>query len=55
MKLVKDLGKRVFGTRLPKQPKEIEAINAQTKASCPEQDPGLARGCRGVDGQKTLG
>src|SRR3989338_6334679 len=28
MKLVKDLGKRVFGTRLPKQPKEIEEINA---------------------------
>ena len=28
MKLVKDLGKRIFGARLPKQPKEIEEINA---------------------------
>ncbi|MCR4260798.1 MAG: preprotein translocase subunit SecA [Candidatus Colwellbacteria bacterium] len=28
MTLVKDLGKRIFGARLPKQPKEIEEINA---------------------------
>ena len=28
MKSIKDLGKRIFGGRLPKQPKEIEEINA---------------------------
>src|SRR3990167_1349657 len=28
MKSVKDLGRRIFGARLPKQPKEIEEINA---------------------------
>ncbi|KKU21887.1 MAG: Protein translocase subunit SecA [Candidatus Nomurabacteria bacterium GW2011_GWA1_46_11] len=41
MKSVKDLGRRIFGARLPKQPKEIEAINALEEELSVLGDDGL--------------